>query len=159
MRTDVQRLDRRVIRAVPGDEHDGRRRRQQARLAQHLQARRARQVLVGQHQIKAALLHQIDGLFRRRRRGDPETPAPQRLAQHGQHHRLVVDHQHLVPGGDHRRPGARHGGIGDQADVDVAVGGRRAFGVLAGQKAHLGQELDQLDADRLALPPFGRRGD
>ena len=56
------------------------------------------QVLVGQHQVEAPLVHEVDGFLRRSGGGHPVPPAPQRLAQHGQHDGLVVDHQHLVPG-------------------------------------------------------------
>ncbi len=77
--------------------------RQRARGAQHVEPRRAGQVLVGQHEIEAALVHEIDRLFGGGGGGHAVAAAPQRLAQHGQHDRLVVDDQHLVARGDDRR--------------------------------------------------------
>ena len=118
------------------------RRIQAARHPQHLQAGGAGQVLVGQHQIEAALPHQIDRLLARGGGGDAVAAPAQGLAQHRQHHRLVVDHQHLVAGGD--EGAARGGGVGDQPGVDVARGGgrQRAIGRVV-QRPEAGQRLDQ----------------
>ena len=125
--------------------------------AQHVKPGGAGQVLVGEHQIEAALVHEVDGLLGRGGGGDAVAAAPERLAQHGQHHRLVVDHQHLVAGGDDRRVRARRGGVGDQARVDVARRRRVARALGAGQHAVARQRLDDPHPGRLAVPAR-RRG-
>ena len=103
LRTDVQGRDRRIIGRVGGDQDHGGWRVQATRHAQHLQTRRSRKVLVGQHEIEPALPHQVDGFFGRCRGGDAVTAAAKQLAQDRQHDRLVVDHQDLVTGGDRPR--------------------------------------------------------
>ena len=158
VRADVERLDGRVVRRVARDEHDRGRGRERARRAQHVEPRRARQVLVGEHEVEAPLVHQIDGLLGAGGRRHAVAAAPQRLAQHGEDDGLVVDDEHLVARGHDGRVRARRGLGGDEAHVDVAVGRGRARALVAREDAVAREDLDDAHAQRLAVPPLRGRG-